>query len=102
MNFNEIDEIKSNGFSGFKSIAELWEDKSEILKRKGVYLILNPSYENTEFINPGVGGFFKGKDPNVLIDELESNYIENCKVVYIGKAGSLNGKATLNSRIGQF
>ena len=102
INFNDLEELKFIGFRGFKSISELWEDKSEIPKKKGVYIILNPSYENTGFINPGSGGFFKGKDPNVSIDELKSKFLENSKVVYIGKAGSLNGNATLNSRIGQY
>lgn len=102
MNFNDIDDLKKNGFTGFKSVGELWTDKSNIPKIKGVYLVINPNFEKVEFINPGVGGWFKGKDPNVSIDCLNSNHVDNSLVVYIGKAGSLEGKATLNSRIGQY
>ncbi len=67
MNFKDIDDTEQNGFSGFKTVAELWIDKSSIPKTRGVYLVINPKYNKTEFINPGVGGFFKGKDPNVSI-----------------------------------
>lgn len=102
MNFNDISDIKKNGFNGFKSVAELWTDKTCIPKIKGVYLVINPSYPNTQFNIPGVGGFFKGKDPNVTLDVLKNNHVENSQVVYIGKAGSLTGQATLNSRLGQY
>ncbi len=74
MNFNELLDIKSQGFEGFKSIYELWASKKIIPKKKGVYLVIGPNHKNTEFINPGVGGFFKGKDPNVLISELEKEF----------------------------
>lgn len=102
VNFNDIDDINKNGFLGFKTVAELWTERSSIPKIKGVYLIINPIYEKAEFINPGVGGFFKGKDPNVSIAELRCNYVENSQVIYIGKAGSPTGQATLNSRLGQY
>ncbi len=100
--FNDIEDLKKNGFKGFKTVKELWTDKSSIPKVKGIYLVINPTYEKVEFINPGVGGFFKGKDPNVSIAELKNNYVDNSQIVYIGKAGSPTGKATLNSRLGQY
>jgi len=102
MDFNSIEELKDNGFTGFKTVKELWRDKSCIPKTMGVYIVINPNYSNTKFINPGVGGFFKGKDPNVEIDELKMNYVSDSKVVYIGKAGGINVNATLHSRLGQY
>ena len=102
MNFNNLDDIRANGFIGFKTVNELWEDKSYLPKQRGVYMVLNPNTSNSQFISPGVGGFFKGKDPNVSAGELKSNLVENSLVVYIGKAGSLTGKATLHSRLGQY
>ncbi|NAY93370.1 hypothetical protein GTQ34_15780 [Muricauda sp. JGD-17] len=102
MDFNNIGDIKKNGFSGFKSATELWLDKSIIPRVKGVYLVINPAYNKTEFIYPGVGGFFKGRNPNVPVSELKSNYVDNSQVVYIGKAGSPTGNGTLNSRLGQY
>ncbi|MDC9723987.1 MAG: hypothetical protein PSN34_14610 [Urechidicola sp.] len=102
MNFNDRTEIEKNGFKGFKTVKELWNDKNPIPKTKGVYLIIDPNFKKTEFLPTGVGGFFKGKDPNVSIPELKSNLITNSQVVYIGKAGSPTGQATLNSRLGQY
>lgn len=101
MDFNSITDIKENGFQGFKTIEELWDDSKCIPKVKGVYFVLNKEFKSS-FINPGVGGFFKGKDPNVSIQELEKNYVEDSLIVYIGKAGSPTVKATLHSRLNQY
>ena len=102
IDFNNIASLKQNGFTGFKTVKELWEDRTDIPREKGVYLILNPAYKNTEFISPGVGGFFKGKNPNVLPEELKRNLVPDSLTVYIGKAGSPTGSATLFSRLGQY
>ncbi len=102
MNFNCIDELKKNGFTGFKTVKELWENKSVIPKIKGVYLVINPKPNDNEFLKISVGGHFKNKNPNVSLQELKNNFVENSKVIYIGKAGSPTGKATLHSRIGQY
>ncbi len=102
MNFNDRKELEYNGFKGFKSVKDLWEDRKMIPKKMGVYLVINPHFKNTKFINPGVGGFFKGKDPNVAISELEDNLVLNSHVIYIGKAGGSMVQATLHSRLGQY
>ncbi len=102
MDFNNIDEIKKAGFIGFKKMSELFIDSSSISKTKGVYLVLNPNYKKAEYLQIGTGGHFKGKNPNVLIDELKANWVDNSLVVYIGKAGSETGAATLNSRLKQY
>ena len=101
MNFNNIKDIEENGFFGFKTVEELWSDKESIPKIKGVYLVLNKELDS-EFIYPGVGGFFKGDDPNISIKELNNNYIKDSLVVYIGKAGGPTSEATLHSRLGQY
>ena len=41
-----------------------------------------------EFLAVGSGGHFKGKDPNISLADLKSNWVDNTKVVYIGKATS--------------
>ncbi|WP_313386554.1 hypothetical protein [Chishuiella sp.] len=102
MNFNDINEIKKAGFIGFEKMSNLFIDNSSIPKIKGVYLVLNPNFKKFDFINIGTGGYFKGKNPNVSIDELKLNWVKNSLVVYIGKAGSDTSKATLNSRLKQY
>ena len=102
MDYSDIKSISNNGFSGFVAVSDLWIDSSQIPRERGIYLILNPNFENPQFIFPGVGGFFKGKNPNVSTQELESNHVPGSLVAYIGKAGSLTGKATLQSRLRQY
>jgi hypothetical protein len=101
MNFKEIEEIKKDGFVGFKPMRELFEDNSSIPQMRGVYMVLNLSKEK-EFLTVGTGGYFKGKNPNVSIQELRSSWVENAIVVYIGKAGGEGSNATLKSRLGQY
>jgi len=102
MSFNNIEEIKKSGFEGFKTVKSLWKNSASVPKKMGVYLVLNPEYRNPEFIIPGVGGFFKGKDPNVTLEELEKKHVEDSMVVYIGKAGGIDSSATLYFRISQY
>ena len=101
MEFNSIDVIKEFGFTGFHPIRSLWKDPSPIPKIRGVYMVLNHA-RSAEFLCPGVGGLFKRKDPNVSIEELKANHVENALVTYIGKAGGTTSKATLHSRIRQY
>ncbi|SHH75818.1 hypothetical protein SAMN02745135_01988 [Caloranaerobacter azorensis DSM 13643] len=59
------------------------------------------------FIDPGTGGFYKGKDPNVSIEQLKEKWIDDANVIYIGRAGGTaqNGKeckSTLRIRIKQY
>jgi len=89
MDFNSRKSLYENGFRGFKSVEELRNDTSIVPNEQGVYLVLNLNLNNTNFIEKGVGGFFKGMDPNVTIEELHNNFIDNSLVVYIGKANSL-------------
>ena len=97
MDFNNIDDIKKAGFTGFKKMSELFIDSSSIPKIKGVYLVLNPNFKKAEYLQIGTGGHFKGKNPNVTLDELKSNWVDNSLIVYIGKAGSETSNATLHS-----
>jgi len=89
MTFNDIDEIKNAGFKGFKKMSELFLDNSMLPDTNGVYLVLNIDNRPGEFLTVGSGGRFKDKDPNISLADLKSNWVDNTKVVYIGKATSL-------------
>lgn len=92
MTFNSVEEMKKEGFTGFKTMKELFRDSSIIPNDGGVYLVLNIDNIPSEFIIVGTGGYFKGKNPNVSLSELKSNWVDNAKVVYIGKAISLTNR----------
>lgn len=101
MNFTDIKQIRENGFSGFKTIKELYSDKSLIPQIKGVYLVLLNGHK-PEFVEAGTGGYFKQKNPNVPISFLASNWVNDTSTVYIGQAGGNGSNATLNSRLWQY
>jgi len=99
--FNNIIQIKQAGFEGFKTKGELFIDSSYVPKVKGVYFVLFQS-SKPSFLEVGTGGFFKGNNPNISLEILKKKWVDNAKVIYIGKAGSNNGNATLHSRLNQY
>lgn len=101
MSFNDIDEIKKAGFIGFKKMSELFLDSSMLPDNNGVYLVLNIDNKAGEFLAVGSGGYFKGKDPNISLADLKSNWVNNTKVVYIGKATSLRSRLRQYFSFGQ-
>jgi len=102
MDFNSTEELKQFGFKGFLKMRDLFTNSSAVPKRMGVYLVLRESSEPVQFLTVGSGGFFKGKNPNVSIQELKANWVDGSAVVYIGKAGADGKKATLQSRLRQY
>lgn len=100
--FNNIEEIEKNGFTGFLSIGELNLSKRIIPKSKGVYCVLYLSELNPAFVKKGSGGFFRGQDPNVSIDLLNSKWVDNTKVIYIGRGGQEGKQSNLHSRLSQY
>lgn len=101
MTFNDIDELKKAGFIGFKKMSELFIDSTMLPENNGVYLVLNIDNRPGEFLTIGSGGYFKGKDPNLSLNELQSNWVENTIVVYIGKATSLKSRLRQYFSFGQ-
>lgn len=101
--FNEdvVAELKNIGFKGFISIEKIIESYNVLPKQKGVYILIH-SAENPRFLAVGTGGYFKQREPNVSIEELRKNWVKDSPIIYIGKAGSENGSATLHSRLKQY
>lgn len=94
-----FEEYKKQGFDGFKTIAELKRNDACIPMQLGVYLVLRGTLDAPKFLEVGTGGYFKDENPNVPLGELQRNWVEGADIVYIGKAGSLNGSETLKSRL---
>ena len=101
MQFNDLNELKKEGFVGFKKMEELFRDSSILPDCNGVYLVLHLDLDPIEFLEIGTGGFFKGKYPNVTISELKANWVANTRVVYIGKATSLKSRLRQYFKFGQ-
>lgn len=100
----QYDELKNAGFSGFKTVRQMLDGGlSTLTSAEGVYMILNfnPSGDMPKFLTKGTGGFFKGKNPNVSIEELQANWVDGTPVIYIGKATSLKSRLSQYMRFGQ-
>jgi hypothetical protein len=100
-----LDDIKTYGFKGFKEIADLRRDIKTIPADRGVYLIIKTDRPH-KFLKIGTGGHFKGKNPNVDLEVLNHNWVDNSIVVYIGQAGGIrNGNwsnSTLRERLKKY
>lgn len=97
-----IPQLKTLGFKGFETIEDIKKSNYLMLpKEKGIYIILFTA-DSPKFLCVGSGGAFKGRDPNVSIEELERNWVNNTQIIYIGKAGEENGSATIHSRLKQY
>jgi hypothetical protein len=101
MNFQSVSQIKEAGFFGFVRIEDLYNSGySSVPERGGVYLILRVSDAKPVFVSKGTGGYFKGKEPNVSIDELKSNWVDGTCVMYIGKSSNLRKRVSAYVRFG--
>lgn len=88
------------GFRGFVSIAELRAASLRpVPKQPGVYAVLREAEGQPAFMAHNPGGRFKGKDPTLPVDVLRDRWNPNCRVVYLGKAGTRRRIATLRSRL---
>ena len=96
-----IKKYLDEGSYEFKSIKELMQSCEELPYEKGVYMVLRTSNDAPTFLKEGTGGFFKGKDPNVSIEELEDNWIDDEPILYIGQTGGNGSSNTLQRRIRQ-
>lgn len=69
---------------------------------KGVYLIIRDIAEHACFLEAGSGGHFNKRNPNVPIKVLEDAWVAPAQVLYIGKAGGKDKKATLRKRLNSY
>lgn len=102
LDFKSIDNLRRNGFSGFVSVAALRQDLTQIPDIRGVYMVVQKIGNRPQFRATGSGGHYKGTDPNVPIEKLRKNWVEETCVLYIGKAGDEHSQATLRSRLRQY
>ncbi|WP_313492334.1 hypothetical protein [Sphingobacterium multivorum] len=67
-----ITQLRDLDFQGFVTISQLRQKNKIIPQIMGVYIILKASKKYT-FREVGSGGYFKGKNPNISLDELKAN-----------------------------
>ena len=82
-----------------KDLRAAWK-KHKLCAHKGIYLVIWEWKDRPEFLNPGTGGCFKRKDPNVKIDMLEDIWVEDALIIYVG-ANREGKNGNLETRIEQ-
>lgn len=100
VDFSNIDSIKKYGFAGFVPFCELGSAK-ELPTSNGVYMVLRRGVSKPVFLIKGSGGYYGGIEPNISIDELEKQWIDNSLVVYIGKAKNIKKRLSTYRRFGE-
>lgn len=101
MNFNSIEELRKEGFEGFKTYNELFANFGSIPDAKGIYMVLYDKGK-PEFLEKGTGGFFKDQNPNVSTDILREKWVNDTIVLYIRKVGGYNRSSTLRLELTQY
>lgn len=94
--FVPVSVLKTTGIYSKDMAADMELDKA------GVYMVVRDTTGAPSFREIGTGGYFKGKNPNVPIRELENEWVVGETVIYIGKAGGPNSNATLRKRLKQY
>ena len=85
-----VHELRASGFSGFQPLGSL--DTNMAPRASGVYVVVADPVQPPRFMSASVGGHFKQKDPTVPESVLRSKWIDECSVLYIGKATSIRSR----------
>ncbi len=94
--------LETRGFQGFISMQRLRDSGcSNVPQRAGNYVVVTPKGIVPDFLSSSVGGRFKQKDPSVTLDVLESNWVRDAELIYIGKANDLRSRIRLLTNFGQ-
>jgi len=92
--------LRSIGFEGFIPIGDL--EDLDVPAPPGVYVIAR-QHAAPKFLPSSPAGRFKGRDPSVSIDLLESSWVPGAEVIYIGKAtAGLRGNRGLRARLNEY
>jgi hypothetical protein len=93
--------LVDDGFRGFLSFGEL--EINQVPQVPGIYAVLKPEGFKRLFLSKSVGGKFKKQDPSLLQPALESHWIDDAEILYIGKAGAgAAGTRGLRKRLQEF
>lgn len=93
--------LADRGFAGFVPFADL--DRESIPRVPGVYVVLRPDDAPPRYAARSSAGWFKGRDPTVPVEKLQSVWVDSAAVLYIGKAtGGTSGRRGLRARLWEY
>jgi hypothetical protein len=93
--------LERAGFVGWATWRKLrLSDYAAILSVPGAYVVYRPTGTFPTFVQPSPAGWFKGEDPTVPEERLQSEWVEGARVVHIGKADVLRRRLSQFGRFG--
>ena len=87
------------GFRGFVTVDRIRVDPNLLPKEPGIYLVIRPTRTAPRFLRRSPAHHWKGRNPSLSVNDLRNAWCPRSLVLYIGKAGTEGGKATLRSRL---
>ncbi|MCB0863482.1 MAG: hypothetical protein KDB66_09775 [Solirubrobacterales bacterium] len=93
-------EPREMGFEGYAPLRALPRGCQELPPESGVYCVLTED-PKPEFVETSAGGWFKGRDPSVDLDQIEAKWVNETSILYIGKAKSLRKRIDQFARFGR-
>ena len=89
--------LREAGFCGFKSICALRRSKlAEVPEEHGIYLILRPDRCPPHFL------YMKDSIRTSDLEELQAQWVEGSRILYIGKAGGSDIAEKLRDRLKRY
>lgn len=93
--------LMQDGFTGFRPLDEL--DPMRIPQGPGIFAIMCPADFDPAFLSKSTAGTFKKKDPSLKREALETEWIAEASVLYLGKASAgSQGNRGLRKQIQEF
>lgn len=83
-----ITDLRRFGFVGFVPVAQLdRNERAAIPRESGVYAVVREITDAPRFLERSGGGWFKGEDPTVRVDELEAKWVPGVQLFTSAWAG---------------
>jgi hypothetical protein len=101
--FESMASLRAAGFVGFVKVTELLESGfGAVPAAPGIYVVVRDVAHMPVFLVASPAGWLKGRDPSLPATELETRWLQDTAVLYLGKAGGAGTRATLRTRLSAY
>lgn len=95
--------LESEGFVGFRAVAQLQADRcEEIPNERGIYAMVRASLQPPRFLPRSPAPRFRDTDPTIPIEELEKLWVPGAQILYFGRARGPGVRTRLRQRVKRY